>query len=521
MLNTLPASKKAGKQILKGRRVSRWLILLAAIFTVAYFCFLAFWLKPDNRLLFGLLLIGEVFHVWLSLTYLYTIWGLNSSFKRTVLHPFKSAMLPAVDVFITVAGEPEEVVEKTVRAAMAIEYPSKNIFILNDGWVLKKANWHGIEDLGKRLGVKCVTRTVAGGAKAGNINHALRLTSSPFVAILDADHVPHKDFLKKTMAYFRDVKMAFVQTPQYYRNHSLNEITQAAWHQQAMFFGPICQGKSLIKTVPMCGTNMVIRRQALEEVGGMCQVNIAEDFLTGMFLHERGWKSVFVPEILAEGLAPEDLLSYVRQQFRWARGSLEVIFTYNPLWRHGLSWRQKVHYLSSASFFLSGPVVFLNALLPVLALYFGLTPLKVSTMSTAAIFLPYMLLTVYVLHVSTNFHFSFKSAAFAVSSFALQSKALLAVLMGSHNTFLVTSKNRQDGNFLWLAAPHLTYVIVGIFGLWPAIVREGLSPMVVTNFAWMLFSMSMFLPFIAASLPVKSSAGVKAGEPVRELSQIS
>lgn len=517
MKNLILSWANQKRLLLKAKKVSRWLILLTAFFTVGYFLFLAFWLKPGNPVLFGLLLAGEIFHVWLSLTYLYTIWGLVGGKRRTVLNQIKPSALPAVDVFITVAGEPEDVVEKTVRAATEMEYSNKHIFILNDGRVLEKDNWRSIESLAARLGVECITRTVPGGAKAGNINHALKNTHSPFVAILDADHIPHSDFLNKTLGYFRDANMAFVQTPQYYRNHASSEVAEAAWHQQAVFFGPICQGKSLIKTVPMCGTNMVIRRQALEEVGGMCQVNIAEDFLTGMFLHERGWKSVFVPEILAEGLAPEDLLSYVKQQFRWARGSLEVVFTYNPLWRRGLSWRQKLHYLSSASYFLSGPVVLINACLPVLALYFGFTPLRVSTMSTAAVFLPYMLLTLYVLHLSTNFHFSFKSAAFAVSSFALQTKALLAVLMGSHNTFSVTAKNRQEGNFIWLAAPHLTYIIVAIFGLWPAISREGFSPMVITNFAWAVFNIAMFVPFIRASLPAKVWAESEAALPAREL----
>ena len=91
----------------------------------------------------------------------------------------------------------------------------------------------------------------------------------------------------------------------------------------------------------MCGTNVAVRRTALDEVGGLCQTNIAEDFLTSLLMHERGWRSVYVPEVLAQGLAPEDFLSYYKQQHRWARGSLEVIFKYNPLRRRGLTWPQR------------------------------------------------------------------------------------------------------------------------------------------------------------------------------------
>jgi len=92
----------------------------------------------------------------------------------------------------------------------------------------------------------------------------------------------------------------------------------------------------------------------------MCETNIAEDFLTSLFVHSKGWKSVYVPEVLAEGLAPEDFMSYYKQQFRWARGSLEIIFKYNPLFNRGLSLSQKLQYLASASYYLSGVVFLLN-----------------------------------------------------------------------------------------------------------------------------------------------------------------
>src|SRR5690606_7694254 len=120
---------------------------------------------------------------------------------------------------------------------------------------------------------------------------------------------------------FQDKRMGFVQTPQYYKNQSDNVITQAAWQQQEFFFGPIMRGKDSYNSTFICGTNVVIRRKALEEVGGMFEENIAEDFLTSLFVHQHGWRSVYVPQVLATGFAPFDLLSYVKQQLRWARGS--------------------------------------------------------------------------------------------------------------------------------------------------------------------------------------------------------
>src|SRR3989344_559683 len=338
----------------------RSLLLLNVVFAVAYFLAIVFFFNRGNEILFWILVAGEVFHLWQLCTFIYTVW--DTSYK----HRFDPHHCPRVDVFIPVAGEPVDIIEETVRAAKEMDYPRFSVHILNDGLVAGKENWKEVEYLAERIGVSCITRTVPGGAKAGNINNALSLTSAPIVAILDADHVPHRDFLSKTAGYFADTSMGFVQTPQYYKNHNANFIAAGSWDQQALFFGAILKGKNRLNSTTMCGTNMLIRRESLLEVGGMCEKSIAEDFITGMFIHEKGWKSAYVPEVLAEGLAPEDFLSYYKQQFRWARGSLDLVFRYHIFLRRGLSLVQKIQYLSSVSFFLSGLVVFMNACIPLI-----------------------------------------------------------------------------------------------------------------------------------------------------------
>jgi cellulose synthase (UDP-forming) len=192
-------------------------VALAAL----YFMVLVFFFPIGNRTLFTLLVIGEVFHLWQVFTFLYTVWDTNYKSPKNSIHT------PPVDVFITVAGEPVELVEKTVIAARAMQYPSFEVHILNDGYVARKDNWRDIEALAEGLGVHCITRTIPGGAKAGNINNALRLSNNPLVAIFDADHVPHVDFLQKTAPYFAAPKVGFVQTPQFYKNYGENFLTRS------------------------------------------------------------------------------------------------------------------------------------------------------------------------------------------------------------------------------------------------------------------------------------------------------
>lgn len=474
---------------------SKPIMILTGIASILYLAVICFMFTPGNIFLFSLVIFGEVFHTWQALTYLHTVWDMDYS------APFDSTFTPAVDIFITVAGEPVDIIRETAIAARDMDYDNHNVFILNDGYVAKKDNWQEVELLAKELGIGCITRKIPGGAKAGNINNAVAETSAPYILIFDADHIPHADFLKKTIKYFSDSKLGFVQTPQYYKNAYVNDTTLAAWEQQELFYGPICRGKNRLNAATMCGTNMIISREALKQVGGMCTESIAEDFATGMFIHEKGWKSLYVPEVLAEGLAPEDFLSYTKQQFRWARGALDVIFKYNLLMRKGLTFSQKTQYLSSVTFFLSGLVVLINIMLPIVFLFTGLAPVEITTMFLAVIFIPYIFLTIYNLSISSNFQFTFTALSFAMSGFWIHLKALWTALSGKKSTFSVTSKVAIEGNFPELVTPHFIYIGLCIIGIPVAIMREGVSPSVINNVAWALFSIGIFIPFIRAAIP--------------------
>lgn len=473
------------------------LIFLNGLLAAVYFAAITFGFNHGNSILFGMLIAGEVFHLYQVVGYCYTIW--NKKFDN----PFSHTFAKPVDIFITVCGEPIEIVRETALAAIAMDYPAFKVFILNDGFVANRDNWQEIDALAIELGITSITRRIAGGAKAGNINNGLRETSSDYFVVFDADHVPYKSFLQETMGYFTDTKMGFVQTPQYYKNQNLNVITQTSWDQQTLFFGPIMSGKNRLNAAFMCGTNMVVSRKAVLEAGGMCEFNIAEDFLTSLFIHAKGWKSVYVPKVLAEGLAPEDFLSYYKQQFRWTRGSLEVIFKYNPLFMRGLSWPQKFQYLISASYYLSGVIILIDMLIPLIFLFTGITAINTATMALAIVFLPYIILNLYTLQKSSNFTYSYAAISFSLSSFFLQLRALMGVLLNQKTSFVVTPKSQQQGNFVYLVIPHFIYIAIAAVGLGVGLVREGVSASLIANFSWVAVNIVIFLPFIRASLPEK------------------
>lgn len=475
--------------------VPKALLVLNVVLAIAYFVTITFLFPAGNPILFALLIAGEVFHVFQVLTFIYTIW------ETEYAAPKNAAYTPPVDVFITVAGEPEEIVEETVLAAKAMRYPNHQVYILNDGYVAKKDNWQSIEELADRLGVNYITRTVPGGAKAGNINHGLSKTQGELVAIFDADHVPHEDFLEKTIPYMFNAEVGFVQTPQFYKNYAKNYVTRGSWDQQQLFFGPICKGKNRLNAATMCGTNMVIRRSALLEVGGMCTESIAEDFVTGLFMHAKGYRSIYIPEVLAEGLATEDLLTYSKQQFRWARGALDVIFRYNPFGMKGLTMAQRIQYVASASFYISGLVVVIDALLPIAFFFTGLFPISVSGMFLAAVFLPYIFVTLYTIQRSSNFTFTVPSLAFSMSAFTIHISAFISAMTRKVVAFSITPKQQQAGNYIRLVWAHIAYAALVVVGIMVAYMREGLSASLVNNTAWAVLTALITVPFIQAALP--------------------
>ncbi|MCL4398152.1 glycosyltransferase [Patescibacteria group bacterium] len=481
------------------RPVAKELLIINFFMALLY---LSWWFTPGvigNPILFSLLLIGEIYHVFMAWTFWYTLWPAKNNRRETAPFAQTKEFSPPVDVFITVAGEPTEIVRQTILAAKNMNYPNFKTYILNDGFALKKDNWKEVELLATELGVNHIMRPTNPGAKAGNINNALRQTAAPIVVIFDADMAPSPAFLQKTIPFFIDRRVGFVQTPQYYRNWEKNYVTTSAWEQQELFFGPIMRGKDRDNAAFICGTNVAIARSALTNVGGMAEDNIAEDFLTSIRIHQQGYLSYYLPEVLATGLAPEDLSSYFKQQLRWARGSLEVAFGQNPILKRGLTWQQKLQYLSSAAFYLGGPVIFVDIVMPLIFLFTGLEPVHAMTTTFAIFFIPYMALQLYTLLVVSGGSFTFRANSFGLSNWTGYLLALKAVLLRQKTAFSVTPKTAQTGNFLFLAYPHLVYIFLAAIAVAVAIHREGFDPSVATNIAWAAFNVVTFIPFIRAA----------------------
>lgn len=427
------------------RRPNRLLMgatqLCALLAVVLYLRWLLVPGRVGNPILYVLVVAAELFNVVQAAGFWWTC-----SRRRTRGHRPLGRRV-AVDVMIPVYGEPVEVVEPTLRAALAMRGADVNVLLLDDGGSPR------MELLARRFGASYVRRTVHQGAKAGNINHALARTRAPFVAVFDCDHVPDPSFLERTLGHFDDPEVAVVQTPQYYANHRTNPVAAASWSQQALFFGPIACGKDAVGAMFCCGTNVVLRRKALDVVGGFPERSLTEDFQLSIAIHEAGWKTVYLPEVLARGLGPEDMASYVGQQHRWARGCLtgipRILMARIPL-------RLKAQYLLSASYFLTGWTVAIYVALPVVRMLTGAQPLAGATADQFLLhFAPYFGLSLATVALAGAGGYSFSAFCLAAATAWVQVHAAIKAVMRRPGRFVVTPKHGSNGHQPWAVAPTL------------------------------------------------------------------
>ena len=565
--------------------------------------------------------------------------------------------LPAatVDVFITTYNEPVELLRLTVEAALRIDWPTLKVYLLDDGARPE------MRALAEQLGSGYITRGEEWTgkprhAKAGNVNNALAATDGEFVLILDADQIPDPRIIRHTIGYFRDLRLAFVQTPQ----HFYNLLPGDPFGTDApLFYGPIMQGKDGWNAAFFCGSNAVLRREALLQLGvteyvretekrfqeavkslrhdasalrrrsrlagevlrsaleaahqalrsraplqrvsdivqqgiaaaeevsshqdllaiaetlgqlaeagdqsaaetrrhllnnlsrlpeavrgdagslglreeavsnldltrpseaqpilPVATISVTEDMATAMRLHALGWKSAFHPEILAYGLAPEDLRSALNQRLRWAQGTLQVLLRENPLTKRGLSVPQRLQYFTTMLSYFDGFASLVFVLSPIVCLATGVFPIRTPWMEFLLRLVPYLALNRIMFLYVTREISAWRSEQYSLALFPLWIRAVFSTFLGRPPQFVVTPKLRQTGNYLALVWPQLLVIGLTIlamgYGIWGlTFAARGTLASVAMNVFWGSYDVAMLLPIVRAAV-FRPPEGWKAEPP--------
>lgn len=438
-----------------------------------------------------------------------------------------SVTYPDIDVFIATYNEPEDILYKTIIGCKNMDYPDKekvHIYILDDG------KRESVRKLCKENSIGYITRDNNEHAKAGNINNALKYTNSPYIVTFDADMIPMHNFLTETIPYFIDNSIkrtneelngikeedktkpiGFVQIPQAFYNADIFQhrlfSEDVIPNEQDYFHRDVQVSRNVSNSVIYSGSNTVISRKALEEVGGFVTGIITEDIATGIKVQINGYQCFAINKILASGLAPYDLEAIIKQRNRWARGCIQTFRKSNPIFIKGLSKLQRLNYFNSLLYWYTPFKQFVFILAPVLFTVFGIRLFDASLLQVLFIWLP-----MFVFNTITFKQFCGKRRSMKWTNIydtILMPTLMWAVFLETFGIkmekFEVTSKKRENKKGtkykLQLFIPHVILYTLTIIGLTKSILEiiYHHNTDYVINLFWLIingYSLFMSLLFI-------------------------
>lgn len=422
------------------------------------------------------------------------------------------ASVPKVDVLIPTYDEPLSVLEKTIVGAQSLDWPNLAVYILDDG----RRPW--LRDFCRENGVGYIIRPDNKGAKAGNVNHALGVTDGAFVAIFDADFVPQRQFLMRTMGFFDDPRIGIVQTPHAFYNHDPMQanlgMRRSLPDDQRFFFECIMPSRDGWDAAFCCGSNSVTRRSALEAVGGgLPDGSITEDMLLSLVLLRKGFITRYLNERLAYGLAPETVSAFFVQRQRWARGAIQILFLRAGPLGPGLSLVHRLLFMPTH--WLTQSLMTVVALLaPAVFLLTGVPPMQHTSVESAVFYVAPLLIAVFgglMAFAPRKYNPLAAQVLSAFQSFKLLPTILVTLVQPHGHVFKVTPKgaNAATGYERGIFLACLALVLLNAVGLalnltpeWRVIGDLALVPLVA---GWCAFNtLVLFLvSLICLQIPVR------------------
>ncbi|MBU8536438.1 UDP-forming cellulose synthase catalytic subunit [Falsiroseomonas tokyonensis] len=462
------------------------------------------------------LLLAEIYAVsTMLLAYFQAIWPLD---RKPVPLPEDPDQWPTIDVFIPSYNEPLEIVKPAIYGALAIDWPrdKMNVYLLDDG------RRDEFRRFCEQVGCNYLIRADNKGAKAGNINAALKVTNGEFICIFDCDHVATRAFLQLTVGWLlRDRDLAMVQTPHHFYSPDPFERNLASGqrvpNEGLLFYGLVQQGNDLWNAAFFCGSCAVIRREALLEVGGVPTETVTEDCHCSLKMQRRGWRTAYLRVPLAAGLATERLMLHIGQRMRWGRGMIQILRIENPMLGAGLKLYQRCCYFMSQFHFLFPLPRFVFLTAPLAFLLFGESIIAASPLAIVAYAGPHILHSVGATsRLSGHVRHSFWSEIYETVLALYLIPVMLATLLDpKKGKFNVTDKGGtlQEGFFdLRAVGPNMVLALALIAGL-----LSGIYGMTTNNYDSLDFQ-AYALNFLWAALSfVVVLAGLAVGRERRQV----
>lgn len=450
----------------KAERFRRLTAVIAVLVTLYYL----YWrgtetLNPNALVLAWALYGAEIFAAFVTFLFYFTVW-------KPVSRSSKEPLIgKTVDIFIPTLDEELNILRKTLLACNNIKYPHRTV-ILDDG------DRPEVKSLCEELEITYLARPDHDNAKAGNLNYGLDHSDAEFVGIFDADHVPLPHFIDALIGYFEDEKLAFAQAPQEFYNidsfqHRVDHKKKYVWAEQNLFYSIIQPGRDHWNAAYFVGSCALMRRKALDNIGGFGLKSVTEDMLTSIKLHAKGWKSLYHNEHLAYGIAAETILPFHIQRVRWGLGGWQVFFKSNPLFIRGLSFSQRLCYLASLIYPFEGFQKLVFYAIPPITLFTGILPMRAMDINYLLHFVPYYAISLFAFNeMGRGFGGVLMLEEFSMGKFATYIKTLGVFLLPKRfRRFKVTPKGVSSLAPYRLIAPQVTIIVVSVIAIIWALVQ--------------------------------------------------
>lgn len=493
----------------------RGCIVLGVVAVLYYFS----WWRDAGRILSPWLAMALVLAALYHWAQLLGSWLLYLAADRRPPPPPPPATT-SVDVFVTACGESPALVERALRAACRMRGEHRT-------WLLDDGDDPSLQRLADRYGAGYLTRAGNRHAKAGNLNAALARTTGDVVVVFDVDHAPAPVFLERTLGYFTDPDVGFVQTMLTFANADRSWVARAAAESSLDFYGPASLGMDRLGSATLVGSNALIRRTALESIGGYIP-GLAEDLATSIELHAAGWQSVYVAAPLAPGLAPSHLHAWFTQQLKWARGVFELLITAYPRLFGRLTWGQRLSYAVRMTYYWIGAVAGIHLLFTFAVLLGGDRVAQVDFHDYLLHFLPVAAAALLIRQLALSLWrgedrasgLLWRASALVHATWPIYTVALGMALLRLPLSFRPTPKQMDAGiNPMWLLPQILTVVLIVSIGSYTLVAGEGVSSVILGFAALQALSHAIVLGYASASItPHERAAGI--GSPPHQKSRI-
>lgn len=240
---------------------------------------------------------------------------------------FSKYYLPKVAFHVPCYNEPPEVVIETLKGLMGVDYPKDRYEIIVADDSTDEKTLKLLMRFCKEHKIAFLRRENRTGFKAGALNHALSKTSSDveIVAIIDADYIIEKNYLKETVGYFVNPNLGFLQTPQDFRNKYQSFLTEHYYYADSYFYRAVMPSRNEANSIIFAGTMGMIRKEVIQSVGGWGEQFICEDAELSVRILKAGYESLYINKTFGRGLIPHTFEGYQKQLYRWAFGGVKIL----------------------------------------------------------------------------------------------------------------------------------------------------------------------------------------------------